>query len=282
MKFKLNLILKLFILILIIFSYSFTSTARKIKSSNKLNKLNKLNNKTKVDSAKLLKLIRDHAEDCFGTACWNTVFFIMDALFDPKNIHTVTNFPKNKVKNIDRINLALKYLNEDKVVYIMLNPDHHFIIIKDGDYIDIYQSFGNNAYHLSTWIDYYFGPVGHPKQKMKISVFFDNLKKVIDRKSTKSDFEEGIKNIFYLNDKITLNKCIEHFTMFQKHIDIISISYASESDYMNKFYFDMENYNTYTNGGGLNKVSGKSINYITELSRYGDPGRFKRFKKHFR
>jgi len=182
--------------------------------------------RNKGNSETLYKKIKSYMKECKVNkekCCSSTALWIKSGIMlnEKKMLHKTHMEKGNLANTIDlKIDQIKTSLEQQKIVYIAINPDHHFIVFKDAEsnFVDIYQSF-MDYYTLQEWIKHYyknknqltftdfinrlrefmkFDPSGNKLNLDGIKNDSENIKKLFCIKGLfKKKFPNSIKNWFY-------------------------------------------------------------------------------------
>ena len=165
---------------------------------------------TKLKQSGLYKIIAKHKNDycdkktflnendvCSVTVTWIKTNFLTDKKVVFKNIEEKADDDKLSKKAIEIIRKELK---KTRAVIVSIRPDHHFLVYKNKNYIELYQS-SAKVFYLKEWMDYYYD-INTPK--LNLDQFLQYLYQYVE--SNHSNVRIAAKKLFTLGEK---NKEVE-------------------------------------------------------------------------
>jgi len=214
-----------------------------IRISKKVHKGNSEILYNKIKS--FMKTCKIDKEKC----CSKTAYWIKEGAMTKEKIIKHSKYMDNQVLastidlKIDQIKTALE---KEKIVYISINPDHHFIVYKEkgSDFIDIYQSF-ISYYDLEQWVDYYYDQ--QEKHKMTFADFIKLLREFMNFDINKHD--KNSETVKKDRNNIDLLFCLGSLKpYFKKRIQ--NLFYSDE--YLLRRYFKQISYSDFPDENSFN------------------------------
>jgi len=128
-------------------------------------------------------------DTCSTTATWINSNFLKDERLLYENTDKIA-FNDELTHNI--INIIIQELMKKRAVIISMRPDHHFVVYKNKNYVEIYQS-SAHIFYLKDWMDYYYDR-NTPKLSLELlsQYLFEYLAKDF------TNLDEAIKKLFTL------------------------------------------------------------------------------------
>ena len=198
--------------------------------------------------------------------CSSTALWIKDGVMPNEKIMKKEKHMKDSELastidlKIDQIKAALE---KQKIVYIAINPDHHFIVFKEdkSDFVDIYQSF-EGSYNLEKWIKYYFSD---HKNQLLFKDFIDHLREFMNFNPVQNQIKKRMKNdLVYLRNLFCINE--DHNESKIKKAQIVK-DWFYDFKYFARRYFKQISYSSFPKENSFNFISCKTKSFKEKIKK---------------
>ncbi len=174
-------------------------------------------------SSLALRRIYNRTSNINFTSCALTAKYILLSVggIEKKEELPELNLTKNNTENLNNIK---KLLNQNYIIHIEFNPNHHIIIFKKNNK-DLYilQGF-QDVYSIKDWMN----DKEVMKPYMTINEFFNKLKLLIDESNTKEERDKMILDLFlpkiFSDDFNDISKILSWFLNYE--VSIVNVNYV--------------------------------------------------------
>ena len=174
-------------------------------------------------SSLALRRIYNRTSNINFTSCALTAKYILLSVggIEKKEELPELNLTKNNTENLNNIK---NLLNQNYIIHIEFNPNHHIIIFKKNNK-DLYilQGF-QDVYSIKDWMN----DKEVMKPYMTINEFFNKLKLLIDESNTKEERDKMILDLFlpkiFSDDFNDISKILSWFLNYE--VSIVNVNYV--------------------------------------------------------